>query len=130
MKLDAKTVAALDLAGKRDLIVFDEELPGFGIRLRAGSGDRVRRSWVAQYRAGGRTRRVLIGSAEKVAPPDARRAARKVLAQVELGGDPQGAKVQTGVGKRPASSAPLSTPISKRSGWSSAPCRSGSPSCT
>jgi integrase len=91
MKLDARTVAALDLAGKHDLIVFDEELPGFGLRLRA-SGDRVRRSWIAQYRAGGRTRRVLIGSAEKVAPPDARKAARKVLAEVALGGDPQGAK--------------------------------------
>ena len=94
MKLDTKTVAALDLAGKRDAIFFDKELPGFGLRLRA-SGDRVRRSWIAQYRSAGRTRRVLIGSAEKVAPPDARRAARKVLAQVELGGDPQGTKVQT-----------------------------------
>jgi integrase len=93
MKLDAKTVAALDLAGKRDLIVFDEELPGFGLRLR-GSSDRVRRSWVAQYRAQGRTRRVLIGSVEKVAPLDARKAARKILAEASLGGDPQGAKAQ------------------------------------
>jgi hypothetical protein len=85
MRLDAKTVAALDLAGKRDAIFFDEELHGFGARLRA-SGDRVRRSWIAQYRADGRTRRVLIGSIEKVAPQDARRAARKVLAEVALGG--------------------------------------------
>jgi integrase len=91
MKLDAKTAAALDLGGKRDLIVFDEDLPGFGLRLRAG-GDRVRRSWVAQYRADGRTRRVLIGSAETVAPLDARKAARKILANAALGGDPQGAK--------------------------------------
>jgi integrase len=91
MRLDAKTVAALDLAGKRDAIFFDEELHGFGARLRA-SGDRVRRSWIAQYRADGRTRRVLIGSIEKVAPQDARRAARKVLAEVALGGDPQGTK--------------------------------------
>ena len=91
MKLDAKTVAALELAGKRDAIFFDEELTGFGVRLRA-SGDRVRRSWVAQYRANGRTRRVLIGSVDKVAPLDARKAARKILAEVELGGDPQGAK--------------------------------------
>jgi integrase len=93
MKLDVKTVAELDLAGKRDVIFFDEEIPGFGLRLRAGR-DRVRRSWIAQYRAHGRTRRVLIGSVEKVAPPDARKAARKILAEVELGGDPQGAKVQ------------------------------------
>ena len=54
MKLDARTVAALDLAGKHDLIVFDAELPGFGLRLRA-SGDRVRRSWIASTApAGGR----------------------------------------------------------------------------
>jgi hypothetical protein len=59
MKLDANAIAAVDLDGKRDLIVFDEELPGFGLRLRA-SGDRVRRSWIAQYRAAGRTRRMLI----------------------------------------------------------------------
>jgi hypothetical protein len=31
MKLDANAIAALDLGGKRDLIVFDEELPGFGL---------------------------------------------------------------------------------------------------
>jgi integrase len=91
MKLDAKAVAELDLVDKRDAIFFDEELPGFGLRLRA-SGDRVRRSWIAQYRAHGRTRRVLIGSLEKVAPLDARKAARRILAEVALGGDPQGAK--------------------------------------
>jgi integrase len=91
MKLDAKTIAAVDLAGKRDLIVFDEDLPGFGLRLRA-SGDRVRRSWVAQYRAAGRTRRMLIGAVEKVAPADARKAAKRILAGAALGGDPQGTK--------------------------------------
>ena len=98
MKLDAKTVAELDLVGKRDAIFFDDELTGFGMRLRA-SGDRVRRSWIAQYRANGRTRRVLIGSLEKVVPLDARKAARKILAEVALGGDPQGAKA---IGRREA----------------------------
>jgi integrase len=91
MKLDANAIAAVNLGGKRDLIVFDEELPGFGLRLRA-SGDRVRRSWVAQYRAHGRTRRMLIGAVEKVAPADARKAAKRILAGVALGGDPQGTK--------------------------------------
>ena len=94
MKLDARTVAELDLAGKNDVIFFDDTLIGFGVRLRRASGGRVRRSWIAQYRANGRTRRVLLGSLEKVTAPDARTAARKILASVELGGDPQGAKVQ------------------------------------
>jgi integrase len=93
MRLDQRTIAGLHLAGKRDAIFFDEDLVGFGLRLRA-SGDRVRKSWVAQYRSNGRTRRVLIGSADKVALPDARKAARKILAQAELGDDPQGAKAQ------------------------------------
>jgi integrase len=92
MKLDAKTVAGLELpAGKSDAIFFDRDLPGFGVRLRA-SGDRVRRTWIAQYRAQGRTRRVLVGTPEKVTAADARTAAKKILAAVELGGDPQDAK--------------------------------------
>jgi integrase len=35
---------------------------------------------------------MLIGSVEKVAPADARKAARKILAGAALGGDPQGTK--------------------------------------
>jgi len=93
MRLDQRTIAGLDLAGKRDAIFFDEDLIGFGLRLRA-SGDRVRKSWVAQYRSKGRTRRVLIGSVDKVALAEARKAARTILAKAELGDDPQDAKAQ------------------------------------
>ena len=46
MKLDAKTVAALDLGGKADVIHFDGDLTGFGYRLRAGAGGKVIRSWL------------------------------------------------------------------------------------
>ena len=94
MKLDAKTVAALTLpAGKRDVIYFDDELPGFGYRLRLGSGGQVRRSWVAQYRRAGGTRRLLLGSAAVLSVEKARLAARKVLAAVTLGQDPQADRV-------------------------------------
>jgi integrase len=89
MKITAKAVAALKLPrGKTDAIYFCDDLPGFGYRLRA-SGDRVRRSWVAQYRSFGRTRRVLLGSAELLNVEQARAAAKKVLARVTLGHDPQ-----------------------------------------
>jgi len=92
MHLDTKTIATLKLpVGKADAIYFDDDLAGFGIRLRA-SGDRVRRTWVAQYRAHGRTRRMRIGAVEKLAVDEARKAAKKVLAKVELGQDPQGEK--------------------------------------
>ena len=89
MRLTSKTVAALDLTdGKDDAIYFDDELPGFGYRLRR-SGGKVRRSWIAQYRHGGRTRRLLLGSAEVLTPERARAAAKTALAKVALGEDPQ-----------------------------------------
>ncbi len=62
MKLDSKTVAALDLGGKTDVIYFDDVISGFGCRLRVGADGKVRRTWIAQYRRAGRTRRVLLGS--------------------------------------------------------------------
>jgi hypothetical protein len=69
MKLDARTVAAAALpAGKTDHIEWDDDLPGFGLRLRAGG----HRSWVVQYRAANRTRRATLGAAAKLTPVDAR----------------------------------------------------------
>src|SRR5262245_13674354 len=79
-------------AGKTDVIHFDDELTGFGLRLRRGSGGNVIRGWVVQYRAQGRQRRILVGSAERLTAAQARDQARKLLAKVELGEDPQGAK--------------------------------------
>ena len=92
MKLDAKAVAALTLDGKRDAIHFDDQLPGFGFRLRQGAGGKVLRSWIAQYRRAGATRRVLIGAGDVLSAEQARAAARKILAKVALGEDPQAAK--------------------------------------
>jgi Arm DNA-binding domain len=92
MKLDAKTIASLALpAGKTEQFYWDDELRGFGLRLRR-RGDRLHRTWVAQYRAVGRTRRPKIGDADTLLPAEARVAARKVLAHATLGNDPQGEK--------------------------------------
>jgi integrase len=91
MKLTARSVAALTLpAGKSDVIHFDDTMPGFGFRLRAGTGGKVLKSWVCQYRRAGGTRRVLIGKAEVVGAEQARLQARKVLGKVALGEDPAG----------------------------------------
>ena len=93
MKLNHKTAAALMLpAGKSDVIHFDDDMPGFGLRLRASGRGTVRRSWVCQYRRGGGTRRVLLGSAEALSAEQARVAAKKLLAKVQLGEDPQADK--------------------------------------
>ena len=93
MRLDAKTVAQLELsAGKTDQIFFDDSLTGFGFRLRAGARRRVRRSWITQYRQHGVARRALLGDAEVITAEQARAAARRLLAKVALGEDPQEAK--------------------------------------
>jgi integrase len=76
---------------KDDEIIFDDEIRGFGLRRRRLS-DRVARTWIVQYRANAKTRRINIGDAGVVGQGAARERAKKLLAQVHLGGDPQGEK--------------------------------------
>jgi hypothetical protein len=81
MKLTAESIGALTLpAGKTDAIFFDEDLRGFGLRVRASG----RRIWVAQYRIDGCTRRVTIGNAAIINEEQARLWARKLLGAVAL----------------------------------------------
>jgi integrase len=83
MRLDKSTVSALALSrGRRELFAWDTELPGFGLRLQG-----AKRTFVAQYRANGQSRRQTLGPASQ-----AREAARKVLAKMSLGHDPQAEK--------------------------------------
>jgi integrase len=93
LRLDAKTIPGLTLPrGRADEICWDAELEGFGLRLRRRSDGGLLRNWVAQYRASGHTRRITIGSADKITAAQARGAALKLLARVELGHDPQAEK--------------------------------------
>jgi len=90
MKLTAKTIAALTRpAGKTDCITWDEDLPGFGYRLRLGAGGKLLKSWVCQYKRSGNSRRMTF-DASVLGAEQARAEARKVLAKVELGQDPAG----------------------------------------
>jgi integrase len=93
MKLDARAVASLKLDGKNDIIIFDDAMHGFGYRLRRGAGGKVLRSWITQYKRAGATRRITLGSAEVLGAEAARAAAKKILARVALGEDPQGARI-------------------------------------
>ena len=89
MRLTRTNINRLQLPeGKNDLIVFDDALPGFGIRVRAG-GKRV---WIAQYRLGAKQRRITLGNVEAVDPDEARKLAKATLAKVHLGSDPQAEK--------------------------------------
>ena len=89
MKLTQPIVDGLALpAGEKDFIYWDEEIPGFGLRLRGG-GSRV---WVFRYRRGGRQRRVSFGSAAALPAAKARREAQRLYAEVKLGRDPAAEK--------------------------------------
>jgi integrase len=93
MKLTDSVVAALTLGDKQDSIFFDD-LTGFGLRLRRGTGGKILRTWIAQYRRAGASRRYLIGSADVLNAEQARAKAKKVLAAVALGEDPQAEKTE------------------------------------
>ena len=82
MKLTAESIAAI-VADKNDQIIWDDDMPGFGVRLRGGA-----KRYVAQYRVGTQQRRESLGDVRKVKLPDARRVAQRLFAQVELGVDP------------------------------------------
>jgi hypothetical protein len=79
VKLTQKTVDALVLPkGKAETIVFDQNLGGFGLRLRRGGS----RSWVYQFKIG---RRVTIGNAAVLSAVRAREAAVQLHSKVRLG---------------------------------------------
>jgi integrase len=85
MKLTAAIVTALTMpAGKTDYIEWDDAMPSFGVRLRNG-----RKTFVCQYRFGGRTRRDTLGDVRNVKLDDARKAARHTFGQVARRIDPK-----------------------------------------
>jgi integrase len=88
MKLTKNAIAMLGLDGKTDAIFFDDEVPGFGIRLRLAAGGKVARNWIVQWKRSGATNRIRIGSAGVLDVKAARDQARKILGRVALGEDP------------------------------------------
>jgi integrase len=91
MRLTATTVRTIACAsGKTDQVFFDEDLPGFGLRVRATGA----KTWMIQYAIAGRTRRVVLGSTAVLDPGKAREAAKGLLAKVRLGHDPAAEKIE------------------------------------
>jgi integrase len=90
MKLTAKSVATLALpAGKSDAFIWDDDLPGFGLRLRGDT-----RRWVIQYRIGQQQRRESLGDIRRVTLEAARGIACRRFASIELGVDPGAEKAK------------------------------------
>jgi integrase len=94
MKLTQRSIDTLVLpACKREAILFDDDLPGFGLRLRVG-GSRI---YVVQYKLGAKHRRLTLGSTALLRLEQARDKARQVLAKVRLGDDPATEKAEAKV---------------------------------
>ena len=96
MRLTEKVVFTVGLeAGQDDRIWFDDEITGFGLRVRrikkwSGqySNKEPARTWLFQYRIAGKTRRLVIGQAPAVRAGRARQIAAELHARVKLGHDP------------------------------------------
>jgi integrase len=91
MNLTQAAVAAVALPhGKNDLVVFDDNLSGFGLRLRRGGA----RTWIYQYKIGSKHRRFTIAKTSALSAAQARKAAAELHAKVKLGLDPAGEKAE------------------------------------
>jgi len=89
MKLTPRAVAALTLnAGESEKIVWDADVPGLGLRMRAGGS----RNWVYQYKLGTKNRRMTLGALSAVPLVKAREIAGDLYARVRLGQDPAAVK--------------------------------------
>lgn len=76
----------VDAAGARakDYVIWDDELPGFGLRVFASG----KRSYLIQYRSAGRSRRYTIGLHGVWTPELARKEAKVQLGRVAQGDNP------------------------------------------
>jgi integrase len=85
VRLTDKTTARLRLElGETDRVWWDEDISGFGIRLRDGGS----RTWIYRYRIGSKQRSVILGSATAVPLAVARKNASGLAARIRLGEDP------------------------------------------
>ncbi|WP_289297942.1 tyrosine-type recombinase/integrase [uncultured Reyranella sp.] len=82
-KLSKRTVDQAE-AGNKDYFIWDDELPGFGLRVFASG----KRSYLIQYRAAGRTRRYTIGLHGVWTPETARQEAKVQIGRVARGDNP------------------------------------------
>lgn len=86
-RLTKRTIDAAEIKAK-DYFIFDDELPGFGVRVMPSG----RKIFVLQYRASRRARRCTLGHYPALTVEQARIKAGKTLTQVWDGKDPSAEK--------------------------------------
>jgi integrase len=87
-RITKRTVESLQ-PGDRDVFVWDDELRGFGVRVKPSGVC----SYLVQYRnAAGRSRRLTLGTHGRLTAEEARKLARRALADVDHGADPAEAR--------------------------------------
>ena len=88
LKLDDRTIRALESSERGQINYIDVTLPGFSLRLAAGGA----RTWTVTYHRGRYVRRLTLGRYPLVSLADARAEAKQVLAAVTQGRDPAAEK--------------------------------------
>jgi integrase len=84
-KLTKRAIDAIVPVLGTDLFIWDDELPGFGLRAKASGS----KSFILQYRnRNGRSRRLTIGRYGVLTPEQGRQQARRFLADIAHGKDP------------------------------------------
>lgn len=89
-RLTPRGIAALE-TDRPQMDVWDDLLPGFGVRVSGASG---RKTYFVRYRANGRQRRMKVGRHPVLSLADARERARELLAGAQAGDDPQAEKAE------------------------------------
>ena len=84
MRLNKPNVEGLPKPEKGTAFAWDDDLSGFGVRVTAKGV----RSYIAQARVGGKTRRVTIGRHGVITADQARKKARTALGNMSDGADP------------------------------------------
>jgi integrase len=82
-KLTKRIIDAAE-ARDKDYVIWDDELPGFGLRVFTSG----KRSYLIQYRSGGRSRRYTIGQHGVWTPELARKEAKVQLGRIAQGDNP------------------------------------------
>ena len=94
MRFTQSTVKTIEIPAEKlkrsfpEHIVFDDDMPGFGVRVLPGRGEEPHRSYIAQYKLGQKHRRMTIGNVLKLSLEDARKEAKKIFGDVAYGIDP------------------------------------------